>query len=52
MLERGGSIGEAEVHDQEIEGAILGSEGGFPFVTWSDMDEIVCTLKVDLGEDT
>jgi hypothetical protein len=40
------------VHDQEIEGAISGSEGSFPFVTWSDTDEVVCASKVDLGEDT
>jgi hypothetical protein len=39
------------VHNQEIEGAISGSEGSFPFITWSDTDEIVRTSKVDLGED-
>jgi hypothetical protein len=51
-LECGRSIGEAKVHDQKVEGAISGSEGSFPFVTWSDMDKVVCASKVDLGEDT
>jgi hypothetical protein len=36
-----GSIGEAEVHDHEIEGAVSGSEGGFPFVAFRNVDKIV-----------
>jgi hypothetical protein len=51
MLEHGGSIGEAEVHDQKVKGAISGLEGSFSFITWSNMDKVVCALKVDLGED-
>ncbi len=50
-LESSGSVGEAEVHDEEIEGAVAGSEGGLPFITGSDADKVVSSTEVDLGED-
>ena len=51
MLESSGSVGEAEVHDHKIEGSIMSSEGGFPFITGSDADKVVGTTEVNLGID-
>jgi len=39
------------MHDLEIKGTIAGSEGGFPLITGSNTDEVVCTTEVDLGVD-
>ena len=50
-LESSGSVGEAKVHDHKIKGSITSSEGGFPFITGSDADEVVGTMEVDLGRD-
>ena len=50
-LESSRSIGEAEVHDHKIKGTIMSSEGGFPFITRSDVDEVVGTMEVNLGVD-
>ncbi len=44
-------IGEAKVHDEEIEGAVAGSEGGLPVITGSNADKVVSSMEVDLGED-
>ena len=50
-LESSGSVGEAEVHDHKIKGSIMSSEGGFPFITGSNVDEVVGTTEVNLGVD-
>ena len=39
------------MHDHKIEGSISSSEGGFPFITRSDADEVVGTTEVNLGVD-
>ena len=49
-LEGGGSIGEAEMHDEEIEGAVASAEGGLPLVAWGDANEVVGSSEIDLGE--
>jgi hypothetical protein len=38
------------VHDLELVRPISSVESGFPFVALSDADEVVSSLKVDLGE--
>ena len=48
-LESGRSISKTEMHGHEIERAILSSESGLPFVTWSDANEVVGSSKIDLG---
>ena len=48
-LESCRSIGKTKMHDHEIERAILSLESGLPFVTWSDANEVVGCLKINLG---
>ena len=50
-LVSGGSIGDAILHDQEFEMAILGLESGFLFVTRTNAEIIVGSSEVDFGED-
>ena len=47
-LKGGGSVGETEVHDQEIEGAVAGAEGSLPFVARSNSNKVVSTTEVNL----
>ena len=51
MLEGSRGIGQAEVHDQKVEGAEASVKSGFPFVTGCNANEVVSTAKVNLGED-
>ena len=51
VLESRRSIGKTEMHDHEIERAILSLERGLPFITWSDANEIIGCSKIDLGVD-
>ncbi|KIM54997.1 hypothetical protein SCLCIDRAFT_135650, partial [Scleroderma citrinum Foug A] len=44
-------IGEAERHHQPLVGAVSGSEGHFPLITISDVNQMVCMPKVDFGVD-
>jgi len=50
-LERSWSIGKSERHNKPFIGAIASAEGSFPFITWSDADQMVCMLEIDLGID-
>jgi hypothetical protein len=40
------------VHDQEFIRAVSGVESSLPFISISNPYKIVCTVKVQLGEDT
>jgi len=50
-LERSWSIGESERHNKPFIGAIASAEGSFPFITWSDADQMVCMSEINLGVD-
>ena len=50
-LETCRGIGEPLGHHQPLERPILGLEGGLPFVTISDVDEVVGVSQVNLGVD-
>src|SRR4030081_2938128 len=50
-LKSGESIGEAEGHDEPFERTVSGAEGGFPFISFSDPDEVISVSEVDLGVD-
>ena len=51
VLECGGGISETKRHYQPLEGAIAGTEGGLPFVSISDADQMICILEIELGVD-
>jgi len=51
-LEGAWGVGKAERHYQPLEGSVLGAEGGFPFVTFADANEMVGVPKIYLGIDT
>ncbi|KIM56843.1 hypothetical protein SCLCIDRAFT_131664, partial [Scleroderma citrinum Foug A] len=46
-------VGQAEGHDIPLEGPIPHAEHGFPFITFCNVDQVVCmveiNLRVDLG---
>ena len=46
-LKSSGCICKSERHDMPFEGAIAGVESGFPFVTLSDMDQVVRVMEVN-----
>ena len=52
-LKSRGSICQAEGHDIPLEGTISCAEHGFPFITFGNVDQVVCmaeiNLRVDLG---
>ena len=52
-LESHGSICQAKGHDIPLEGTISRVEHSFPFITFSNVDQVVCVaeinLRVDLG---
>ena len=50
VLECGQGIAKAEVHNQEFKGPIVGPEGHFPFVAFSNPDKVVCPPEVKFGE--
>ena len=47
MLKSSGCIRKSEGHDVPLEGAVVGAEGGFPFVALSDTDQVVHVTEVD-----
>ena len=49
-LERGGSIGQAEGHDDGFEVSEVCAECCLPFVAFSDSDEVVGASQIQLGE--
>jgi len=50
-LERSQSVGKSERHNKPFIGAIASAEGSFPFITWSNADQMVCMSEIDLGID-
>ena len=42
-------ISQTKGHNTPFEGAIAGAEGGFPFVTFTDSNEVVGVLQVNFG---
>jgi len=50
-LKSPGSVGQAEGHNQPLEGSVLGAKGGFPFVTFPDADEVIGVPQINLGID-
>ncbi len=50
-LERRGSVGEPKRHDTPFEGAVMGPEGCFPFITFSYAYEMISMSKVEFGVD-
>ena len=49
-LERSGRIGKTEKHDGRFKAALIGSEGGFPFIFFFDSKIIVSPPKIHFGE--
>ena len=47
MLKSGGHVCKSEGHDAPFEGAVVGAESGFPFIAFSDMDQVVHMTEVD-----
>ena len=50
-LEHSRNIGEPHWHDQELEGAIVRSEGCLPLVASCDANIVVASMEVKLGVD-
>jgi hypothetical protein len=51
LLERCRGIGETKGHDKAFEEPIAGPESGLPLVSRSNSKKIVCSTKVEFGED-
>src|SRR5260370_23129070 len=51
-LKRRGSVGKSFWHYTPFEGSITRAKGGFPFVTFTDANEMVGVGEVYLGVDT
>ena len=51
VLESGRSISEAEVHNEELIGAVATTEGCLPFISLGNADQIVSGFEIDLRED-
>lgn len=50
VLEGSRSVGQTEWHHQILIASVSGSEGGLPFIAFSDADEVVGTSEVYLGK--
>ena len=50
-LEHSGSIGKSHQHDQELEGAITCSEGCLPLVAHCNVNIVVASAEVELGDE-
>ena len=42
-------ISQTEGHNTPFKSAIVGVEGGFPFITFTDLNKVVGMLQVDFG---
>ncbi len=51
VLECRGSIGESKRHDTPFEGAVMGLEGCFPFVTFGYAYKMISMSKIKFGID-
>jgi len=49
-LERCGSIGETERHDEIFEVTVAGTESGFVLITFCNPELIVCICHIETGE--
>ena len=49
-LERCGSIGETERHDEIFEVTIADTEGGFVLITFCNPELVVCICYIEAGE--
>jgi hypothetical protein len=47
-LKNSGTIGKAERHNLLLKQTITGLEGGLPFITFRELDQVICMLKVNL----
>ena len=47
MLKSSGHVHESEGHDAPFEGAVAGAESSFPFIAFSDMDQVVRVMEVN-----
>ena len=52
VLKGGGSIGKSEWNNQPFKWAIVSVEGGFPFITISNVNQMVGMVQVDFGKHT
>ena len=43
-------VGESKGHHTPLKGSVSGSEGGFPFVTFTDLNEVVGVSEINFGE--
>ena len=43
-------VGESEGHHTPLKGPISGLEGGFPFITFVDLNEVVGMSEINFGE--
>ena len=50
-MKSGGRIGHAKEHDGRFIESSVGDEGGFPLVTFLNLDIVISPLYVKLGED-
>ena len=51
VLERGGSVSETKRHYQPLKGAIVGAEGGLPFISVGNVDQMIRMPEIELGVD-
>ena len=47
VLESSGCICKSKGHDAPFKGAIAGAESGLPFIALTDVDQMVCGVKVN-----
>ncbi|KAG6876496.1 hypothetical protein C0993_002705 [Termitomyces sp. T159_Od127] len=51
VLEGGGEVGHIKGHHKVLEEAVVGAEGGFPFMFQGYADIVIAGAEVDLGVD-
>ncbi len=51
ILEDGWGVGKAIRHSEVFIVASRANEGGLPFITFPDSNEVICAPQVQLGED-
>lgn len=51
MLKRCGRISQAEVHDEELIGAIARAKGGFVFIARPNAHKVIAGAQIDFGEE-
>ena len=51
MLEHAGSISETKGYHQPLKEAVAGVEGGLPFISVSNADQMIHMLEIEFGLD-